>query len=125
MQGAHCEFQVLFFYDYRYLDLGSGDNFDIDPIVLTRITPASPFQFDFGVMGSYQKLVWLGFTYKHQYAVGTSVGGIINKKLYAGISYDIVINDLASYGGTSTEVLVGYIFGSSSKDIRLEGELNF
>ena len=67
-------------------------------------------------MSSYQKLVWLGFTYKHEYAVGASAGGIINKKLYAGISYDIVFNDLASYGGTSTELLVGYIFGSSSKD---------
>ena len=93
-----------------------NENFDIDPLVLTRITPASPFQFDFGVMSSYQKLVWLGFTYKHQYAVGASVGGIINKKLYAGISYDIVFNDLAGYGGTSTELLVGYIFGSSGSD---------
>ena len=93
-----------------------NENFDVDPIFLTRITPASPFQFDLGVMGSYQKLVWLGFTYKHEYAVGASAGGIINKKLYAGISYDIVINDLAGYGGTSTELLVGYILGSSGKD---------
>jgi hypothetical protein len=93
-----------------------NENFDVDPIVLARITPATPFQFDFGVMGSYQKLVWLGFTYKHQYAVGASVGGIINERLYAGMSYDFIINDIASYSGTSTELLVGYIFGSSSKD---------
>ncbi|MEQ9063769.1 MAG: PorP/SprF family type IX secretion system membrane protein [Vicingaceae bacterium] len=93
-----------------------NENFDVDPVLLTRITPASPFQFDLGVMGSYQKLVWLGFTYKHQYAIGTSVGGIINEKLYAGLSYDLIINDISGYSGSSTELLVGYIFGESEKE---------
>ena len=93
-----------------------NDKFSVDPIVLTRITPASPFQFDFGVMGNYQKLFWLGFTYKHEYAVGASVGGIINERLYAGISYDLIINDISGYSGTSTEMLVGYVFGTSAKE---------
>ena len=93
-----------------------NDKFAVDPIVLTRITPASPFQFDFGVMGSYEKLFWLGFTYKHQYAVGASLGGIINDRLYAGMSYDFIINNIAGYSGSSSEMLVGYIFGTSAKD---------
>ena len=109
--GVRRHYIVSAGYDYAI-----NDNFSVYPLALARITPASPFQFDFGVMGSYQKLAWLGFTYKHQYAVGASAGGIINSRLYAGISYDFIINDMAGYSGTSSELLVGYIFGKSSKE---------
>lgn len=109
--GVRRHYLVSAGYNYEI-----NENFYVNPIALARITPGSPFQFDFGVMGSYQKLAWLGVTYKHQYAVGLSGGGILNERLYLGLTYDLIINDLSGYSGTSTELLVGYIFGQSGKE---------
>ena len=59
----------------RHYILSAVYNYEIDekwsvsPIALARVTPGSPFQFDFGAMGSYEKLGWLGVMYKHQYGV--------------------------------------------------------
>ena len=91
------------------------DDWTVYPQMLTRITPSSPFQFDFGAFGSYQKLGWLGVMYKHQYAVGLLGGARINERLLVGASFDLIINDISGYSGTSSELLVGYIFGSSAK----------
>ncbi len=54
--------------------------------------------------------------YRHEYAVAFLAGGKINEKLYLGLSYDFIINDMAGYAGKSTEILVGYVFGKSSND---------
>ena len=103
-------------------DFEIDEKFNVYPVLLTRYTPNTPFQFDFGVMGSYQKLFWLGFTYKHEYAVGASVGGIINEKLHVGVSYDFIVNDIAGYAGSSSELLIGYVFGGSNEDKLLEAK---
>ena len=97
-------------YDYEI-----DEKWSVHPLTLARITPGTPFQFDFGALASYEKLGWLGFVYKHEYAVGMLGGAKLNEKLYLGISYDFIINDIAGYAGSSSELLVGYVFGSSSK----------
>ena len=96
-------------YDYEI-----DDKWSVHPIMLSRYTPGTPFQFDFGALGSYEKLGWLGVMYRHEYAVGIIGGARINDKFLVGLNYDLIINDIAGYAGTSAELLVGYVFGESA-----------
>lgn len=97
-------------------DFEIDDKWSVSPLTMARVTPGAPFQFDFGAMGSYEKVGWLGFMYRHEYAIGIMGGAKINEKLYVGGTYDLIINDLSGYAGSSSELLVGYIFGKSAKD---------
>jgi type IX secretion system PorP/SprF family membrane protein len=93
-----------------------NDDFAVTPMVLTRITPGAPFQFDFNAIGSYQDFANLAISYKHQYALGVNPMFKINEKLMVGLSYDIFIGDIGDFAGTSTELMVGYTFGVSKEE---------
>jgi len=98
-------------YDYEI-----DDQWAVHGIALGRFMSAAPSQFDIGALASYEKLGWAGFMYRHEYAVAFLAGGKINEKLYLGLSYDFIINDMAGYAGASSEILVGYVFGNSAKE---------
>jgi len=106
----------------RHYITSVGYDYDIDEkwsvhgVGLGRFTAGAPTQFDIGALASYEKLGWVGFMYRYQYAIAFIAGGKINEKLYLGLTYDIITNDLARYAGSSSEILVGYVFGKSAKD---------
>ncbi len=106
----------------RHYIFNLGYDYDIDDkwgvhgVGMGRFMQGAPTQFDLGVLGSYEKLGWAGILYRHEYAVSFLAGGKINQKLYLGLSYDFIINDLATAAGTSSELLVGYTFGKSAKE---------
>ena len=103
-------------------DWAIDEKWNLNPLMLMRVTPATPFQFDIGAMASYEKLGWVGVMYRHGYAVGITLGGKINDKLYLGYVQDLIYNDLSGYAGASYELLVGYTFGKSSSDKLKEAE---
>ncbi len=91
------------------------DTWAVYPMFVSRFTPNTPFQFDFSAMGSWNELIWLGGTYKHEYAIGVNAGFKINDKLFVSYSYDIITADIKDFAGSSSEFMVGYTFGTSKK----------
>lgn len=116
--GLRRHYLISAGYDYEI-----DDKWGVSPLAMARITPGSPFQFDFGAMASYEKLGWLGLMYRHEYAIGLMGGAKINERLYLGLTYDLIINDLSGYAGTSSEFLVGYVFGKSGADKEKEARM--
>lgn len=103
----------------RY-DYAINDDYTIIPMVLTRATPGTPFQWDFNLLGSYQDIAWLGATYKHQYAIGVNAGFKVNEKFHVSGTYDVITSDIGGYAGNSTEFMIGYTFGTSQAEKEAE-----
>lgn len=93
-----------------------NEDFAVTPLVLTRITPGAPFQFDFNAIGTYRDFANLAISYKHEYALGINPMFKVNEKLKVGLSYDLFIGDIGDFAGTSTELMVGYTFGVSKAE---------
>lgn len=116
--GLRRHYLISAGYDYEI-----DDKWGVSPLAMARITPGAPFQFDFGAMASYEKLGWLGLMYRHEYAIGLMGGAKVNERLFLGLTYDLIINDISGYAGTSSEFLVGYVFGKSSADKEKEARM--
>ncbi len=76
----------------------------------------APVQVDAQVVAESEKYGWVFVGYKHGYSLTGGLGGIISKKLRAGLSYDFLyINSLKTYLGPAAEIFVSYKFSFSGK----------
>lgn len=88
----------------------------IVPQALVRYTPNTPFQYDGTLNVEWRDQVWIGATYKSDYAISAHAGFCIHKQLYIGYAYDIILGDISKYAGTSHEIMVNFKFGKSKKE---------
>jgi len=88
----------------------------ITPQALVRIVPNTPLQFEGNLNLEWQDKFWIGATYKSNYAVAANAGICINKKLYVGYSYDVIIGSIGKYAGISHEIMVNFKFGTKKKE---------
>lgn len=87
-------------------------DFAIEPMVVVRWLPHTPFQYDVNAMGSWKNMVWLGVSYRSNFAVGINARVKLFGNLSAGYAYDIMITPLKTSAGISHEFMLGYRFGS-------------
>ncbi len=83
----------------------------VTPYGLLRFVSNAPLQYDGGVNFDWKDKFWLGATYKSDYAVGINAGVTLNRRLSIGYSYDYMIGNIASYAGTSHEIMLAFKFG--------------
>lgn len=77
---------------------------------------SAPVQVDAQVVAESEKYGWVFVGYKHGYSLTAGIGGIISKKLRAGLSYDFLyINDLKTYLGPAAEIFISYKFSFGGK----------
>lgn len=83
----------------------------VTPFGLVRFVANAPLQYDGGINFDWKDKFWLGATYKSDYAVGINAGVTLNRRLSVGYSYDYMIGNIASYAGTSHEIMLAFKFG--------------
>lgn len=86
----------------------------IEPMVMTRFLPNTPLQYDANLMGSWRDMVWLGASYRSNYAVGVNARVKLFGNLSIGYAYDIILTPLKTSAGLSHEFMLGYKFDGLS-----------
>jgi type IX secretion system PorP/SprF family membrane protein len=87
----------------------------VTPLVLVRFLPNVPLQYDGTLNVDWQNKLWIGATYKSNYAVGMHAGICIHKQLSVGYSYDFIIGKIGSYSGMCHEIMINFKFGTNKK----------
>lgn len=91
----------------------TGD-FMIEPSILFRYQANAPFQVDINTRATYNKLVWLGASYRHQDAM-VFMAGVYFDKFRLGYAYDLTLSEVKDYTVGSHEInLVYYIFNENA-----------
>jgi type IX secretion system PorP/SprF family membrane protein len=85
----------------------------IVPQALVRIVPNSPFQYEGTINLDWRDKLWIGATYKSNYALVAHAGVCLYKQLSIGYAYDFIMGDLANYSGISHEIMVSFKFGKN------------
>lgn len=87
-----------------------SENFDLEPSVIVKWSPPSPFQFDLNVKATYLTRVWVGISYRHLDAVSFMIGYRHDNRILFGYSFDFSYTRLRAYTGGSHELMIGYQF---------------
>lgn len=96
--------------NYKYV-FNEEQQLAIEPMVMVRWLPHSPFQYDINAMCSWKNMAWLGVAYRSNYAVGINARVKLFGNLSAGYAYDVIITPLRTSAGVSHEFMLGYKFG--------------
>ncbi len=93
-----------------YNFLTKNETWDVKPMVLARIFPLSPAQFDVNVLGTWQKTVWanLGYRTNNSMVVGL---GMYYKNLNFGYAASLNFDPLSNASSSSHEIQIIYHFG--------------
>lgn len=97
------------------------DKWRIQPNALVRFMPNAPLQYDGGVQAWFNNKIWLGATYKSDYAVQFNAGVHLFDFVRVGYSYEYLIGKMRDYQtGVNHEVFVGFSFKSKKeKEIQI------
>ncbi len=85
----------------------------LEPMVMVRFMPHTPFQYDINAMCSWKKMFWFGVSYRSNYAAGINARVKLFGNLSAGYAYDIIVTPLKTNAGISHEFMLGYKFGQN------------
>lgn len=85
-------------------------DFAIEPLIILKGVSPAPIQFEGGIKVTYQRMVWLGFSYRSMDAFSTMIGYNYEDKLYFGYSYDLSLSPIRTYNSGTHEVMIGYRF---------------
>ena len=92
-------------------DIKTSDKLTIEPSVLVKVSPNVQPQVDFSIRGIFNKMFWIGGSFRTEDAVAAMIG-IDQKTWYAGYSYDITTSSLRAASSGSHEITLGYRFGN-------------
>ncbi len=98
----------------------------VQPSVLVKFSKPLPVQPEFSLRAFYNKLFWVGASYRLHDATSILVGVItLKSKLTIGYAYDIPNTNIRSYTSGSHEVVLTYQFIKPKKKLNAdEEELN-
>jgi type IX secretion system PorP/SprF family membrane protein len=107
--------------------LTAGYKFDatkdlvIEPSILLKAVVPVPLQFDISIKTIYQKMVWLGLSYRTYDAMSVLIGYHYKNQLTIGYSMDFTTSDLKSYSGGTHEIMLGIRFKKNREAINPAG----
>lgn len=85
-----------------------ADKFELEPSALLKGVKGSPLQVDINLKAIYDKMVWLGVSYRSLDAIAIMAGAIIKEQFQLGYAYDITTSNLNSVSNGSHEILLSY-----------------
>ncbi len=96
----------------------------ITPLVLYRTPQGIRGQFDGNLKVAYNDAAWINLAYRHQVGYAASVGGIIDRKIIVGYTYEMPSTQLMNYSTGTHEIVLGIKLGSgASSDNASDAEL--
>ena len=87
-------------------------DFVVTPSALIKYTSPVQMQVDINAKVTYQRMVWLGLSYRSSDAVAVLAGYNYEDKFYFGLAYDITTSDIRRYSSGTIEIMLGYRFNS-------------
>jgi type IX secretion system PorP/SprF family membrane protein len=96
--------------NYKYI-FNEDQQLAVEPMVMVRFLPNTPFQYDVNAQVSWKNMVWVGASYRSDYAVGINARVKLFGNLSAGYAYDLILTPLKTSAGFSHEFMLGYRFG--------------
>lgn len=90
---------------YRY-DI--NDQFQLEPSFLLRFVKPLPMHYEFSLRTIYDKMAWLGVSYRRNTAVALMVGYSFNESLTFGYSYDFIQTSINQYSSGTHEVMLSF-----------------
>jgi type IX secretion system PorP/SprF family membrane protein len=104
------------------IDLGKDKKVAIVPLVITRYAPSIPLQYDVNIITDWNRIGWIGASFKNNYAVGVFGGIRIAEKLSLAYAYDMPFNALSRQAGISHEIALGYTMRGNDKKKPVRGK---
>ena len=98
------------------------NNFVLTPSVLIKaMQGGAPIQFDVNFKATYNKLVWLGLSYRSSTSqsiseVAVASLGVMKYNFVFGYSYDYSLSSISKYSSGSHEVFLTYRINPKKKD---------
>ncbi len=89
--------------------------FYLEPMVWFRQVNGAPYQYDIYARFRHKDLVWVGAGYRSSKTMVVDAGFMVKKQLRFGYAYDLGINEMSSYLGSTHEVIVAYLFDLGPK----------
>ncbi|MBI4647049.1 MAG: type IX secretion system membrane protein PorP/SprF, partial [Bacteroidia bacterium] len=99
----HYKFHVSYSYDITH-------NFSVEPIIILSKTKISPLFYEAAAIVKYNRLFWLGATYRAGNCIGLSLGATFNRFLLS-YSYELSNSGILGHSGGSHEITFGMLIG--------------
>ncbi len=98
--------------NYHYFLTGGyrfklSETLDFIPSTMLKYVQSAPIQFDLNARLKYNKMFWLGASYRRQDAIALLVGVMIANQFDIGYSYDLTTSKLRAASWGSHEIIVG------------------
>ncbi len=87
------------------------------PSTMFEYVYGSPLQFDFNARLLYTDNLWFAVAYRHLDAISIVAEYVIDDKLEIGYAYDYTISGLRSYQNGTHEIILGYRWSDSTKEL--------
>ena len=91
-----------------------SEKLTLNPYLLVKSAQGLPSQFDVNAILKYQRNHWLGVSYRHQSSAALSIGTFFDNRFTVSYAYELPVNALAGYSGSSHECTLGFRFGGSN-----------
>lgn len=88
-----------------------SEDLALKPALLVRYSLDGPVQADLSLGALFYNRFWFTSTYRLGFGMVTSAHVYITEKFHVGYSYDLALNNMATYQSGSHEVFLGYDFG--------------
>lgn len=92
-------------------NVGEGGKHGINPNVKIKSDAAST-QLDVNLTYIYNRMFWIGVSYRMQDAIAPMIGArfLKDKSLKVGYSYDLTLSKIKGYSAGTHEIMLGYCF---------------
>lgn len=92
-------------------NFGEGGKHGINPNVKVKSDAAST-QLDVNLTYIYNRMFWIGVSYRMQDAIAPMIGArfLKDKSLKVGYSYDLTLSKIKGYSSGTHEIMLGYCF---------------
>jgi len=84
-----------------------GENFEIEPSMLSKMAVASPFQMDINTRLIYKENMWLGLSYRGKESV-VAMLGMKRDQFVVGYSYDYTLSNIRKYSVGTHEIYLEF-----------------
>jgi len=114
---------VLIMTGYRF---EAGNDFEFEPSILLKTVSPVPIQFDISTKIYYQKMIWIGASYRTHDAMSALLGYVYKEQLLIGYSFDFTTSNLKNYSDGTHEIMLGIRFenNKSSSTASQKGLVN-
>ncbi len=80
---------------------------DFIPSIMMKYVYQTPLQIDLNARIKYNKMAWLGISYRRQDAMAVLIGVLLNERFEIGYSYDLITSRIRTVSWGSHEIIFG------------------